>query len=63
MDPALKEVLLSGLRKAQQYPEYIKAMEEAGYEIDYMEGEKYKTYMENQEKLVIKYADELGFNY
>ena len=62
MDPELKEIIVSALRRAQENPEYLRAMEEAGYEVDYMEGQEYEEYMKAMEAVVIKYADELGYN-
>jgi tripartite-type tricarboxylate transporter receptor subunit TctC len=62
LDPALKAVIVSALRAAQQNPAYLKLMEEAGYEVDYKEGKEYEEYMKSQEALVVKYAEELGYN-
>lgn len=62
MDPALKAKLVAALKEAQSDPAYLKAMEEAGYEVDYMEGQVYEDYMKDMEAVVIKYAEELGYN-
>ena len=59
---AMKMVAAAKLRRAQENPEYLKAMEEAGYEVDYMEGQEYEDYMKAMEAVVIEYADELGYN-
>ena len=34
----------------------------AGYEVNYMDGEEYEQYMKDQEAVIIKWADELGYN-
>lgn len=62
LDPALKEVIVTALRKASQDPAYLKAMEEAGYEVDFKEGKEYEDYMKAQEAIVARYAEELGYN-
>ena len=41
---------------------YLAAMEAAGYEVNYMDGEEYEQYMKDQEAVIIKWADELGYN-
>lgn len=62
MDPALKQIIVDALRKAQQDPRYVAAMDASGIEIDYMEGKEYEDYMKQIEAMVIKYADVLGYN-
>ena len=62
MDPALKAKIIAALKEAQSDPAYLKAMEEAGYEVDYMEGKEYEDYMKAMEAVVIEYAEELGYN-
>lgn len=58
----VKEAMLETLRKATQDPEYLQKMAEGGYEVDFMEGEAYYQYMKEQEAIIIKYADVLGYN-
>lgn len=58
----VKEAMVASLRAAQEDPEYQAAMAEAGYEVDFMEGEEYEEYMKAQEAIIIKYADVLGYN-
>lgn len=58
----VKEAMVASLRAAQEDPEYLAAMAEAGYEVDFMEGEEYEEYMKAQEAIIIKYADVLGYN-
>jgi len=62
MDPALKAKIVAALKKAQSDPEYLKAMAEAGYEVDYMDGKEFEDYMKSVEAVVVKYAAELGYN-
>ncbi len=62
MDPELKQLLVSAIKRVQDNPAYIKAMDDAGYEIDYMEGKDYEDYMKEMEAIIIKYADLLGYN-
>lgn len=58
----IKEAMVATLRAAQEDPEYLAAMADAGYEVDFMEGEEYEEYMKAQEAIIIKYADVLGYN-
>lgn len=58
----IKEAMVASLRAAQEDPEYLAAMEAAGYEVNYMDGEEYEQYMKDQEAVIIKWADELGYN-
>ncbi len=62
MDPKLKAKLITALKEAQSDPAYLKAMAEAGYEVDYMDGEVYEEYMKRMEEVTIKYAEQLGYN-
>lgn len=58
----VKEAMLETLRKATQDPEYLAKMADGGYEVDFMEGDAYYQYMKEQEAIIIKYADVLGYN-
>ena len=58
----IKEAMVASLRAAQEDPEYLAAMEAAGYEVNYMDGEEYEQYIKDHEAVIIKWADELGYN-
>lgn len=58
----VKEAMVASLRAAQEDPEYLEAMAAAGYEVNYMDGEEYEQYMKEQEAVIMKWADELGYN-
>lgn len=58
----VKAKMVETLREAQKNPEYLKSMKEAGYEVDYMDGKEYEDYMKKQEAVIIKFADQLGYN-
>lgn len=59
---SVTSLMVASLRAAQEDPEYLAAMEAAGYEVNYMDGEEYEQYMKDQEAVIIKWADELGYN-
>lgn len=62
MDEGLKAVIVDSLRTACSNPEFLADMKDGGYEVNWMEGDEYTQYMKDQEALIIKYADELGYN-
>lgn len=61
LDPAVKEKLVACLKAAINDPDYIQQMTDAGYEIDYKDGEAFMDFMKLNEDGVVSILDLLGW--
>ena len=60
-DPQVKEILVSALETAMNDPEYIKAMEKMGLNVEFLGPEEFTELLKEEENTVTTYMEDLGW--
>lgn len=62
VDEAVYEKLCNAFEAATKNPEFVEKMEALGQAVNYMGGQEYQDYVREQEQVMLKYSDVLGWS-